>query len=115
MAEQGRSSVDGVQAHFSFPFFSNPPRIIYLYTGLAAAAVAVVITVLVLDKEKRKAIILLTTPSTANPSTIYPLIRLPVQGYDALYRPLLASSPFPKATDHRLRERDYSSQDPWDL
>jgi hypothetical protein len=39
---------------FPFPFFSIPPWIIYLYTGLAAAAVAVVVTVLVLEQRKRK-------------------------------------------------------------
>jgi len=54
MAEQGRSSVDGVQAHFSFPFISSPPWTIYLYIGLAAAAVAVVTIVLVLDQRKKK-------------------------------------------------------------
>jgi hypothetical protein len=40
-----------------FPFFSIPPWIIYLYTGLAATAVAVVITVLVLEQRKRKKIL----------------------------------------------------------
>jgi hypothetical protein len=39
---------------FAIPFFSIPPWIIYLYTGLAVAAVGIVFAVLVLERRKRK-------------------------------------------------------------
>ena len=39
---------------FAIPFYSIPPWIIYLYTGLAAAAVAVVIAVVILEQRRRK-------------------------------------------------------------
>ncbi len=39
---------------FALPFFSIPPWIIYLYTGLAAAAVAVFIAVVILEQRRRK-------------------------------------------------------------
>jgi hypothetical protein len=39
---------------FAIPFFSIPPWIIYLYTGLAVAAVGIVFAVLVLGQKKRK-------------------------------------------------------------
>jgi len=39
---------------FVFSFFSIPPWIIYLYTGLAAIAIATVVTVLVLERGSGK-------------------------------------------------------------
>ena len=47
-------AISSLSGSTPFPFFSIPPWIIYLYTGLAVAALGAVVTVLVLQQRKRK-------------------------------------------------------------